>query len=175
MAGASAPDHHHLQSCPINSFPLVTKVREGSILKNALTQINGVKVETIQFCNNRYILLSSKSANELTALLEKSTALLSECHKNGKEMANILAYHETGNGWTVIIIPREKHRPSCFFEEDPKKLLISPATVEMAGIIVTARESDFDRITPKDIEVIYSEVMLNTTSLNKFIQSLIET
>jgi hypothetical protein len=90
-------------------------------------------------------------------------------------MLNILSYYEADEGWSVILIPREKHRPSCFFEEDPKKLLISPATVEMSGIIVTARESDFERITSKDIEVIFNEVMLNTTSLNKFTQSLIET
>jgi ATP adenylyltransferase/5',5'''-P-1,P-4-tetraphosphate phosphorylase II len=175
LAGASAPDHHHLQSCPIDSFPLVKNLRSSASSRKELATQGSVKIETVKFCNNNYILLASKSASELTQLLEKSIASLTNHHKNGKEMLNILSYYEADEGWSVILIPREKHRPSCFFEEDPKKLLISPATVEMSGIIVTARESDFERITSKDIEVIFNEVMLNTTSLNKFTQSLIET
>ena len=58
----------------------------------------------------------------------------------------------------AIVIPRSKHRPDRYFAEGEEKLLVSPGALDMAGLIVTPREEDFNKITTADIENIIREV-----------------
>lgn len=80
-----------------------------------------------------------------------------------RELSELLSDYNTTDEWVnAIMLPNElrvylrrKQRPSCFAEG---RLLISPATVEMAGTIITTREEDFEKITADDIVNIYQEV-----------------
>ncbi|HBX19456.1 MAG TPA: DUF4922 domain-containing protein, partial [Porphyromonadaceae bacterium] len=45
-------------------------------------------------------------------------------------------------------------------EEGNKSLLISPGALDMAGLIITVREEDFNKIQSQDIEDIYSQVSM---------------
>jgi len=62
--------------------------------------------------------------------------------------------------WHVFVIPRKKHRPDQFFAEDESKILISPASVDMAGLCITPREDDFKKLCEDDIINIYHQVLL---------------
>ncbi len=72
-------------------------------------------------------------------------------------MLNILTSFSTGS-WTVHIIPRKLHRPSQFFAGDNKKILLSPASVDMGGVVITPREEDFIKITAEEISDIFGQV-----------------
>ena len=73
---------------------------------------------------------------------------------------NLLAWKE-GQKNILVIIPRGKHRPDCYFAEGASQRMISPGALDMAGIIVTPRKEDFDKITPEDIRSIMQEVGLS--------------
>ena len=74
-------------------------------------------------------------------------------------MLNILAYYENRN-WIVHIIPRRVHRPEQFFAEGENRIMISPASVDLGGVIITPREADFKNITADTIEDIFRQVCL---------------
>jgi hypothetical protein len=76
---------------------------------------------------------------------------------DGEPPVNLLAWHEEGK-WTLYLFPRKKHRPSCYFAEGEKNILISPASVEMGGLFITPLEKDFLKITSGDIALILDEV-----------------
>jgi len=57
--------------------------------------------------------------------------------------------------------PRRAHRPAAFYRKDDGKVLVSPAIMEMAGVIVTPAERDFDRLDAGAIESLYREVSLS--------------
>jgi len=42
-------------------------------------------------------------------------------------------------------------------------MLISPGALDMAGLIITVREEDFEKITKEDIEDIYAQVSMPVT------------
>jgi hypothetical protein len=60
----------------------------------------------------------------------------------------------------VVLFPRSAHRPSCFYLPEPKRILVSPGSMEMAGLVVVPRLRDWEHLTANDMRSIYSEVCL---------------
>lgn len=73
-------------------------------------------------------------------------------------MINVIGHYN--NTFYLAIFPRRAHRPAAFYREDDHRILVSPAVVEMGGIIVTPSETDFNRLDASIIEAMYREVSL---------------
>ncbi len=73
---------------------------------------------------------------------------------------NLIGWYELGR-WNLALFPRKAHRPSCYFAPEPERLLVSPASLEMAGLFILARQADYEKITVQDILTIYQEVAYN--------------
>ncbi len=63
-----------------------------------------------------------------------------------------------GTEWITYFVARRKHRPDCFFQAKDGGLLISPACLEMGGVIVAPRREDFESIQSESIQEIFEEV-----------------
>ena len=74
-------------------------------------------------------------------------------------MLNIAGSHTRG-AWRLLVFPRRAHRPDVFFHEGDGRIVVSPAVVEMAGVIVTPIEKDFERLDAAMVENIYRQVSL---------------
>ena len=72
---------------------------------------------------------------------------------------NIFAWREEEK-MIVIFIPRSKHRPECYHAEGDAQCLVSPGALDMAGVLVTARPEDFERINADKARDIIREVGL---------------
>jgi hypothetical protein len=70
----------------------------------------------------------------------------------------------------TAIFPRAKHRPKCFFAEDDSRIAISPAALEMAGILVVAEPDHFAKVDQQTIISIYEEVSLDRERFTELIQ-----
>lgn len=75
-------------------------------------------------------------------------------------MINILSSFDGGTGWRVIIFFRKKHRPDAYFKEDDSKLLVSPASIDLGGVLIMPREKDFKKINKEIITHILREVSM---------------
>jgi len=136
--GASAPDHFHLQA-GLKSPILMTGENE---LRSCLVIESSSKQEVEDRFEDVYQYLHSRQPDEEVPLL------------------NLIAFVENHN-YVLHIFPRKAHRPKQFFEEGKRQLLISPGAIDMAGLIITTREEDFDKIKKEDIEDIYSQVSMS--------------
>jgi hypothetical protein len=74
-------------------------------------------------------------------------------------MLNLLASYARGN-WRIILFPRAKHRPSCFFADGDARILLSPASVDFGGVVVTPLEQDFRRVDHAILTQMFNEVCL---------------
>jgi len=72
------------------------------------------------------------------------------------DMLNILC-HATATGVEFILFKRRRHRPLCW-----KSLMISPASLDLAGNIVTARRQDFDTLDADKLNTIIDDVCYPT-------------
>lgn len=151
-SGASAPDHFHFQVGTKNFLPLI-KQRE-IVEKKA--------IDSSVFLWKNYLRtvveIVSPRKNEVLDLFDKIYAKLPL--ENSEPKMNVVSYVEDGN-WHVLIFPRKAFRPWQYNAENEEyRLLISPGTAEMCGVLVTPIEEHFERISAKDIEDIFSQVSL---------------
>ena len=90
-------------------------------------------------------------------------------HSKEEPLLNLICFYEEEK-WNLIVIPRKIHRPKQFFEDEQSKLLISPASVDMMGLLITPREEDFNSLTQEVIEDIYTQVLYGEAFMNGLIQ-----
>jgi hypothetical protein len=86
-------------------------------------------------------------------------------------MMNVLCSFTDG-AWRVILFPRSKHRPDVYFKEEAERVLISPAAVDIGGLIVTPLEKDFKTVNALLVESIFQEVSLPPANVDETILRL---
>jgi hypothetical protein len=87
-------------------------------------------------------------------------------------MLNILVYH-TNEGWVIHLIPRKLHRPSQFFADGTGQILLSPASVDLGGVIITPREEDFLKLNVNDVKDIFRQVCFDENELTRYLSELL--
>jgi hypothetical protein len=75
-----------------------------------------------------------------------------------------------GGQWTAVLFPRSKHRPDRYFAEDDSKLTVSPAAIDLSGVLVVPQPDHFAKITSKDVEEIYAEVTLGDDTFDAWLE-----
>lgn len=130
--GASAPDHMHFQAGNAAMLPILTSQPPFGVIRLSATSPQGMEA---QFANVYSML--PKAAGE-------------------EAMMNVLCQAKDGE-YHLVIIPRKRHRPS-FYGSEPGQMVISPASVDLGGLIITPRAEDFDSITEADASRVFSEV-----------------
>lgn len=158
--GASAPDHLHFQVGTRQFIPIENDIQQ---MKNDF----GATVQDNEFITTTFIndglrkIIFIESFRQ--SLLEKSFRKIFREYENlssaePEPMMNLLCSYDKEFGWNVIIFLRSKHRPDCFYKNDPDKILISPAAVDLGGLIVAPREEDFIRTDKDLLQKIFNEV-----------------
>jgi hypothetical protein len=69
--------------------------------------------------------------------------------------------------WTVHLFPRKAHRPTHFYEEGEKQILISPGSVDFGGVFILPRGEDFEKITRDDIADILEQVCVDQNAFQE--------
>lgn len=157
--GASAPDHLHFQACSIELLPIFSEIERWE--RRVVSKNNQVEVFTLRNYRINQLIARGKSRDDLISWFESALSRLARFLQVREEpMINLIAYSDQEK-WTIILFPRSTHRPSCYFAEGDARLMISPAAIDLAGVVVVPRDEDFKRITAGDLERIYSEVTLS--------------
>lgn len=166
--GASAPDHFHFQA-GIKGFLPIEKDYKKSPFLYEVKAINGIDIIRWTDYFRTILTFKGKDKKQLVSnfkiLFDKLKKLQPE---ESEPMLNILASWED-DSWTVHIFPRKLHRPWQFFEADEKQILLSPASVDMGGVLITPREEDFDKISMNDVRDIFNQVCLEEKKFEEFI------
>ena len=170
--GASAPDHLHFQAAIKNSTPLESYFKELVNYDNSLYRDSEIVINTIDKTLFKIIHISSSNETIITEKFKAILNLLEDYNSSYEEpLLNIISFYEEDR-WNLFIVPRKQHRPNQFFLEGDEKLLISPASVDMMGLLITPREEDFERLTEEDIIDIYTQVLFDQTNFDKLCDSI---
>lgn len=160
-AGASAPDHMHMQAVLKDELPLLRLV-ESRHFKSE----HGVRMSSDIIPESPYLFFSGvvdPSAHDCMATLKAGLILGGPDSDGGftdQSLVNTFFWIGEGGELRFLSVPRKAHRPACYFAEGKEKLLVSPGCIDMAGIIITPREEDFIKIESQDLLTIYSDVAI---------------
>ena len=86
-------------------------------------------------------------------------------------MINIVGFLQTKR-LCLVVFPRRKHRPDAFFKSGEEQISISPAVVEMGGILVTPLQRDFERLDKDLVEAIFEEVSMERRQVERALESI---
>jgi len=172
QCGASAPDHLHFQAGNKGFMPLEKDFRIGTHTTLLFSE-PGVMVWKWEKYLRGIISLEGNDRDRVIRVFNRLFKGLSEIQPDPPEpMLNIIAGYENGE-WIVHVIPRKLHRPSQFFMEGTGQLMISPAAVDLGGVIITPREEDYNSINRNDIEDIFRQVCFEESKLDGLLNDIL--
>jgi hypothetical protein len=172
QCGASAPDHFHFQAGNRGFLPIEKDFSDGK-LTELLTVISGVEIWYWSGYSRGILTIKGSDIIKLDSVFRSFFDKFSSIQPDRPEpMLNILAYFTNGE-WIIHLIPRKLHRPSQFFKEGTEQILLSPASVDLGGVLITPREEDFYKINASDLQNIFEQVCYNEKVIADFIKGLI--
>ena len=162
--GASAPDHFHFQAVKQSDVPVIQqweRLMETAIREKEIKTENGNTYSSFQITSYIcpiQVFICNHSADILPEMINQYLESLPLHEGESEPRYNLFAWQDKQRGFTMAYFPREEHRPACYTATRGEQLLVSPGALDMAGLLVTPRKEDFDRITESDITKIYKEV-----------------
>ena len=143
--GASAPDHAHLQAGSSEGLPLVR-------------EIAGRTGPAVELHGLRALLFRGPERGPLRREITRALGILaSVTSKSPEPLCNVAVLRDPSGGLSAVVFPRAKHRPDAYFTGE---LTVSPAAIDVAGILVAPVPGDFERLTGGGAESVFREVTL---------------
>lgn len=162
--GASAPDHFHFQAVKQSDVPVIQqweRLMETAVREKEIKTENGNTYSSFQITSYIcpiQVFICNHSTDILPEMINQYLESLPLHEGESEPRYNLFAWQDKQRGFTMAYFPREEHRPACYTATGGEQLLVSPGALDMAGLLVTPRKEDFDKITESDITQIYKEV-----------------
>ncbi len=168
--GASAPDHMHFQGGNSDFLTLASAIEASDL--SFLQSDSGASLSLSTSLPVRCFIIDAHSPEAGAAMFERLYSAMPLAEGEKEPMMNILCQTK-GKGQTrIIVVPRRRHRPSCYGTEGESCIMLSPASVDMGGVFITPRRTDFDKITPDILLGILDEVCLDRNSIETIAKNI---
>lgn len=160
-AGASAPDHLHLQAVLKDELPIIRFIEEHH--KSSMTPyMSSVQLsDDFPFFFFSGIVTPDSKGLETLRMPFAVGGLSQKKDLSDISLTNVIFWIDNDRMLRFVQIPRRKHRPSCYYLEGKDKRVISPGTIDMAGLIIAPRKEDFEALDARQINEIYKETALD--------------
>lgn len=170
--GASAPDHLHFQAGTSGVLPLQTNwQRLSRNLTDVISLTDEEKISVLRdFLVPAFVIISKSedSDEELFHRLYRSMPMRGD---ESEPMMNIIAWRK-GDEFISVVIPREKHRPDAYFAEGEAQMMVSPGALDMAGLIITPREEDFNKLNLDKATALLRECGISAEKMEAIVSNL---
>jgi ATP adenylyltransferase/5',5'''-P-1,P-4-tetraphosphate phosphorylase II len=173
--GASAPDHLHFQAFPVHNIPLQAELWDNRHTTAHIPILSGpdIRIHAPVGFSRRFLTLESTDPVTLSLWFFRALRALKIVQNDGADepMINfVMGFRK--DQWQLVLFPREKHRPNCFYRSGEGQLLISPGAIDMAGFWVIPRKRDYERVDARVLEGIYQEVTIQEDDFSRLLDAL---
>lgn len=152
-SGASAPDHRHFQAAPEADIPLLGMI--------------GAEAPRIVAPYGVGAYVTDVSSDAEASRLEEICGIDPDTDHSDQTLKNVLCHALPDGRVRFVIIPRRRHRPEQYFAEGANRIMVSPGAIDVAGLIITPRESDFNNITAADMKDVFAQTTFSAAELEQ--------
>ena len=171
--GASAPDHAHLQAVRCSDVPLLKALAAGALsLGEPVCGVEDAYVYNVKGYVVPFFMIISKKVSHSVELVNNLLAAMPVHDGELEPRMNVISYHSLVEGYVTIVIPRAQHRPVCYYADDASQRLVSPGTLDMAGLVVTPRECDFEALTADEAAALLREVAISNETAGAIVEKM---
>ncbi len=154
--GASAPDHLHFQAIESGQLPVETDFEDKKYIHSVHT-IKGARLYQWENYHRGVVTIEGQDVAVLESLFLRLLHTWQADFSEDEPLLNLLM-NRCGSLWCVHLFPRKKHRPLQYSLQDPERIVFSPASIDMGGVLVLVREEDFEHLGEHDIEDMFRQV-----------------
>jgi ATP adenylyltransferase/5',5'''-P-1,P-4-tetraphosphate phosphorylase II len=168
--GASAPDHQHFQAGNSDFLPLADYIEScdlQTIISDGESTLSLAEDKPL-----KVFVIDAETPDKGQALFDKLYQAMPVKEDETEPMMNLLCY-ATPIGTRLVVIPRKRHRPSFYGTEGEGSMLISPASVDLGGVLITPLEKDFNKIDKDIILKIFDELCLSSDEMRDIANNII--
>lgn len=181
--GASAPDHAHFQAGCRQAVPLIA---DWAFYDSRLEVVKQTTESDGTIRGGIYLLkeyacpafvVKAKNVEQGELWLRWLIKCLPIADGQQEPDMNLLAWHQgeltAGSDHLVVVVfPRIKHRPDCYFLSGELQRLVSPGALDMAGLIITPRAEDYEKLTSEEAFGILQEVTMSEGEVSRLAQQI---
>lgn len=170
--GASAPDHLHFQAGTSGILPLQRDWQQLRKTAEPLLKLDNTEgiYEIKDYVCPALAIVSRTEAHD-AALFSYVYEALPLKEDETEPMMNIVAWR-SGDAFVTVVFPRAKHRPDCYSAEGETQCLVSPGSLDMAGLLILPRQSDFERMTGERARAVLREVSLSDEAMAEVVKQV---
>lgn len=169
--GASAPHHFHFQAGLPGDVPLCRSMAKRHFTpRRPLYSSDDTWMEIVDTAGRFGLAGSSATPLETHRLMDSALLAVAMATGDDDPAVNALTWCAGGRGYFALF-PRRRHRPSCYGEDENQRL-VSPATLEMAGLWPLPRKEDFATLTGTELRDICHEVCVDTATATSIVAQL---
>jgi hypothetical protein len=166
QSGASAPDHLHFQAVTRRYMPIDDEA--GRLKGIPLLQEAGGEIYLLSgYLRNGFVLESGTEEGACSLFRRLYHTLRPHVEGDTEPRMNLFCRYEEGQ-WQLILIPRLTHRPRQYYAEGDDRILTAPGSADIGGVFITAREKDFDKVTPDLLRDIYGQITFSDAAIKRF-------
>jgi hypothetical protein len=158
--GASAPDHMHFQASKKDLMPIEREIDFIYNNSKELVNKNFTKVFAVNNYLRKLFLIETDDINSgLDSFIKLYNFIKESISTEEEPLLNIIATYS--DRWRIFVFPRKAHRPTQYFLDGDEKILLSPASVDFGGLMITPREEDFLKIRKEDLIDIFAQTTIS--------------
>lgn len=157
--GASAPDHMHFQAAD--------ELAHSTVLDAILSE-RGKRIDHTEELGAIY---ASEGTGRLAyhfsvpdgATAQKATERLMSMRRMDYDMINVaVRRRKDADTADIVVVPRRAFRPWQYDADGDRRIMVSPATVEVLGVFVLPRREDYEKMSEADVDNIVEQVCYAT-------------
>ena len=167
--GASAPDHMHLQAGTSGIVPIQADWQRLMRTMQIITEnADGESIGLITEYTVPVFAIRSRFSETGRKMFRRLYRAMKQVNVKDKEepMMNIVAWKQDDE-YVTLVFPRKKHRPDCYPD-----IMVSPGAIDMAGLIITPRKEDFDRLDADSAAALLQEVSISLSEAKELVETM---
>jgi hypothetical protein len=135
-------------------------------------RVDGVSIGRVRGVGREVVILNGAGPAEVEGVFHRLLdAFKVVCLADREPMLNLICARQERK-YVLLVFPRAKHRPDAFFRTGDGRVAVSPAVLEMGGIVVAPLERDFERLDATLLEEIFREVTLDAETVAHVMEAL---
>lgn len=171
--GASAPDHLHFQAFPSHLLPLEDSVRKGEYLEY-VTNVQEANLYHYKGFANGIFVIKGHTSKSVAKMFYRLLDCADLPEGDREPRFNLFTYFD-GKDFTSIVVFRTQHRSSHYDSTGPDHLAMSPGCVDMGGTFITVDREDFEKLSPRLLRDMLSQITLPAEDEQKILRRLTRT
>lgn len=157
-AGASAPDHMHVQAVLKSELPLMRIAEANHPASRGGFMSSEEYGLDLPFHFISAVITPDNGGMKALARIPGAFGIDADSGQPDRGLVNAFFWIGDDGLLRVVIVPRTRHRPACYSADGDARFVISPGAIDMTGLLVVPRREDFDRMDSEISRRIYSEV-----------------